>query len=249
MKTNNDETNQPTTPTPVGTLRADVQSAVSQAVAAINKLNRPWTPRADESKVDAGYIIASHSDGDFVPFKLAVELESELLASYAETETLEARAKSELGRLRDTLNEKDHRIHGYKQAYMDAMGEVGRLETDLARVSARLAEVEGERDKLLQAPLCADHAEAWYCERPHIKSESGCIWCDFTAQLSDLQRANEEAKAECDDLTRAELTAHVAQLTRERENWQQSYDVALEKLADLRTRLAAAEAQNSERKS
>lgn len=34
-------------------------------------------PRCDEAKVDAGWIIASHSEGEFVPLKLARSLESE----------------------------------------------------------------------------------------------------------------------------------------------------------------------------
>jgi hypothetical protein len=36
------------------------------------------TPISDRSQVDAGYIIASHSSGDFVPLAVARQLESEL---------------------------------------------------------------------------------------------------------------------------------------------------------------------------
>ena len=38
------------------------------------------SPRTDAAKVDAGWIIASHSDGEFVPEKVATELETELAA-------------------------------------------------------------------------------------------------------------------------------------------------------------------------
>ena len=44
-------------------------------------------------------------------------------------------------------------------------------------------------------PLCANHAETWFCERNHIKTKSGCIACDVQTELATLRQKFSEAKA------------------------------------------------------
>lgn len=38
-----------------------------------------------------------------------------------------------------------------------------------------------------QIPLCANHAESWFCERNHLRTED-CVVCEFEPPQSLLQQ-------------------------------------------------------------
>ena len=57
------------------------------------------------------------------------------------------------------------------------------------KLEEELAATQNEIKKLTAAPLCAGHAEQWYCERNLIATESGCFVCDLEAQRDKLAEA------------------------------------------------------------
>lgn len=54
---------------------------------------------------------------------------------------------------------------------------------------ARCEDLKAEVARLENAPLCGDHAAAWYTSRDHIKTDSGCLWCDLIARCERAERA------------------------------------------------------------
>lgn len=92
---------------------------------------------------------------------------------------------------------------GTPHHYHRVLEKARQLEKERNEARAALATAMEERDKLLQAPLCAGHAEAWYCDRNHLKPESGCIWCDLTQERDALRSPNDAlTKALEDERTR-----------------------------------------------
>ena len=65
------------------------------------------------------------------------------------------------------------------------------LEIKVVQLQTELADLQKRFDKLHEAPLCGDHAESWYCDRPNIAKQSDCVFCDEIATQTELAELRE----------------------------------------------------------
>jgi hypothetical protein len=106
------------------------------------------TPISDRSQVDAGYIIASHSSGDFVPLEVSQQLETDLNIWRSRAAAHEENYKEMLKRI-DVLVLEKKELSAYADKLADGLPE-GMLPMDIENIREANTKFAGDISRALE---------------------------------------------------------------------------------------------------